>query len=285
MRLRAINGNGEGPESAQIGGTPAGTVSIASSFSRLGNLDIAPRVISSVTSHVVASNGDIYVIGAFSIIGNVLANRIARWDSVNKTWHALGSGFNNTPIAIALRETTVNNKSIVSDVYVGGGFSTVGGITFNRIARWNTATSTWHALGTGCNETVNAIGVIGTDVYVGGIFTTADGITVNHIARWDTVNSTWHALGNGLNGTVNAIAIRGTDVYVGGVFTSVNLGPANSLNRIARWNTSTSTWHAVDNGFNNSVTSIATNSNNIFVAGEFTYDYALTVQLHNIAMA
>ena len=87
----------------------------------------------------------------------------------------------------------------------------------NHIARWDIATSTWHALGSGLNDRTTAVAVAGSDVYAGGWFTNAGGIgNADYIARWDTSNSTWNALGSGVNDTVYAIAVEGSDIYVGG---------------------------------------------------------------------
>ncbi|HYF66166.1 MAG TPA: hypothetical protein VD886_25280, partial [Herpetosiphonaceae bacterium] len=68
-------------------------------------------------------------------------------------------------------------------VYVGGTFTTAGGVTVNRIARWDG--SSWSALGGGMNLFVYALAV-GSDgsLYASGNFTTADGVTANRVARW-----------------------------------------------------------------------------------------------------
>src|SRR5207237_6392188 len=61
-----------------------------------------------------------------------------------------------------------------SDVYVGGNFTTAGGVSAHYIAKWNG--STWSALGNGMDGTnpyVYAIAISGSDVYVGGNFTFA----------------------------------------------------------------------------------------------------------------
>jgi hypothetical protein len=52
-----------------------------------------------------------------------------------------------------------------SDLYVGGDFTTAGGASANRVARWNG--SAWSALGSGVNTTVNALAVSGSQVFSG----------------------------------------------------------------------------------------------------------------------
>ena len=81
-------------------------------------------------------------------------------------------------------------------LYVGGQFTTAGGVPANDIAKWDG--SAWSALDMGINGEVCALAVSGTDLYAGGGFVTAGGVTANDIAKWD--GSAWSALGSGMNG-------------------------------------------------------------------------------------
>jgi hypothetical protein len=62
-----------------------------------------------------------------------------------------------------------------NEVVVGGSFTSAGGVSANRVARFNTQTNTWSTLGTGSsngvNNDVNALAVVGNEVVVGGVFT------------------------------------------------------------------------------------------------------------------
>jgi hypothetical protein len=86
-----------------------------------------------------------------------------------------------------------------TDVYVGGEFSAVGGVTANNIAKWDSATGTWSALGSSVTgypinrNGVYAIAVGGDGVYVGGLFNYAGGIEANNVARWSSTTNTWSA--------------------------------------------------------------------------------------------
>src|SRR6266545_5062595 len=100
-----------------------------------------------------------------------------------------------------------------SDLYVGGRFNTVGGLFVRNIAKWDSATGAWSALGEGVfGNDVYAIAVSGTDVYVGGSFNAAGGplASANNIARWD--GNGWSPLGVGVNGAVYALAVSGSDL-------------------------------------------------------------------------
>ncbi|MBI5865255.1 MAG: hypothetical protein HZB38_12240 [Planctomycetes bacterium] len=72
-------------------------------------------------------------------------------------------------------------------LYVGGAFTTAGGVAANRIAKWSGGG--WSPLGSGVNDRVYALAVFddgsGPALYAGGIFTTAGGVVANHIAKWN----------------------------------------------------------------------------------------------------
>ena len=118
--------------------------------------------------------------------------------------------------------------------YAGGDFTTAGGVTANRIAKWDGTTSSWSALGSGMNSTVRALAVDGGgNLYAGGDFTTAGGVTANYIAKWDGTTSSWSALGSGMNSAVFALTMDGSgNLYAGGRLTTAGGVPAN---RIAKW--------------------------------------------------
>jgi gas vesicle protein len=176
---------------------------------------------------------------------------------IDGTVNTLGSGLQNWCEAIAI---SGNN------VYVGGGFTSAGGVSnTTRIAIWNSTNSTWNALGTGLNDTCAAIDVSGNNVYAGGDFTSAGGVSnTSRIARWD--GSSWNAMGTGLNDRCRAIAVSGNDVYVGGWFTSA--GGVSNTSRIARWDGSS--WNAMGSGLNGYCRSIAISGSNVYVGGGFT---------------
>jgi hypothetical protein len=207
----------------------------------------------------------IYVGGLLTAAGKTLANRIARWDGTN--WNDVGggtmggTGSANRVLAFAGRG---------SDVFVGGTFTSVGGISVANIARWDGFN--WSNMGFGFDSSVGALAVSPSAVYAGGSFTNVtDAFTfpVNHIAMWDGFN--WYSLGSGVNpsGNVNAIAVSGNNIYIGGTFT--NAGGV-AANRIAVWNGGN--WASLGsgsaNGLNGTVLAIAVNGGDVYVGGAFT---------------
>ena len=128
-----------------------------------------------------------------------------------------------------------------------------------------TPAATWNALGSGLNNGVYAIAVVGANIYVGGAFTTAGGVAnTNHIACWD--GSTWHPLSEGLNGTVLSIAVVGRNLYIGGYFTTYADNPANY---IVRWDTGAPYWYALGSGLSDAVRAVAVEGSNVYVGGDF----------------
>jgi len=154
------------------------------------------------------------------------ADNIARWDGAH--WNALGGGL-GSPVHTLYADGT--------DLYVGGSFQNAGGIgAADYLAKWNTLTGSWSAVGHNgagngsLSGTVHAIARLGLNLYVGGNFADVkdvDGSTLvdaDYAAFWD--GSHWHPLATGagspLNGPVYAFETAGVDLYAGGGFIDAN---------------------------------------------------------------
>jgi hypothetical protein len=234
-------------------------------------------VIHAMTVYDDGDGTDLYAAGEFTLVGTLaVANFIARWDG--STWSALGAG----------TDDTINTLAVFDDgepgspaLYAGGGFTSAGIVSANRIARWDG--SDWSAPGSGVNSTVTALAVVddaaasGADsrtsssdfqgpigaLYVGGQFSAADSIAARHIARWD--GSAWSSLGDGagLNAGVNAFAIfddgSGPALHAAGGFTTAGGGLAN---HVARWDAQNepAAWFALGGGTNFAIQALSASS-------------------------
>jgi len=215
-----------------------------------------------VRAAVVDGFGHLYIGGSFTIVGDVLATNIAKRNGSN--WSSVGagiggSGANGNPSVYALTSSGTN-------LYVGGDFTTAGGIAASSIAKWDG--SSWSALGSGMasgTHQVFSLAMSGSLLYAGGFFGTAGGSTVNYIAKWDGTN--WSALGSGMNNGVYALAVSGSNVYAGGVFT---LAGGSTVNRVAKWDGNS--WSALGSGLNNTVHALAVSGSNLYAGGTFTWD-------------
>jgi len=214
-----------------------------------------------IINAVAFYNGELYAGGYLPDPPNTF-NHLAKWNG--STWTGVNSGISG---GTSVSETVMTLASIGNTLYVGGNFTSAGGIGARNMAKY--ASGTWAAFsGTGLDSSANAIAVSGTDVYVGGSFTTAGPVTANKIAKWNTLSNAWSALGTGVtasNTSINAIAIAGDKVYAGGTFT--NIGGVNA-NNIAVWNGTS--WSPLGTGVNASVTTIIVRGEDIYVGGGFT---------------
>lgn len=143
-------------------------------------------------------------------------------------------------------------------LYLGGQFTIIGGISANKIARYNTSTGEWTALGTGLSGTYVggtaecvAITVMGGSVYAGGNFADAGGVTVRGIAKWD--GSSWSKVGSGayggFNNSVTCLANDGTTLYAGGNFTHFFIAASpfqTACDYVAKF--TGTTWVVMDSG-------------------------------------
>jgi hypothetical protein len=195
--------------------------------------------------------------GAFSVAGNVSANRIATWDST--AWHALGAGLNEQVFGLA----DFNGQLIAA-----GDFTTAGGVSANRIARWDGAT--WQPLGTGMNSTVAPLAVCNGELVAGGAFTIAGGVNASYVARWN--GSVWQSVAGGTNQWVYTLAVFNGDLIAGGDFT---IAGGVAANRIARWNGEI--WQPLGSGMNSSVFALTSFDDELFAGGHFTSAGGITV--------
>jgi len=175
-------------------------------------------------------------------------------------WISIGGqffGVNDNVYTIAVDDS--------GNVYIGGYFTSAGGVTANYIAKWDG--SVWSALGSGMNCYVVTLAIDHiNNVYAAGFFRTAGGKDAYHIAKWN--GSEWSALGDGLNNTIWTIVVdRDNNLYAGGEFTQNN-DTSVATNYIAKWDGNK--WSALSNGFNGIVRTISIDSSgNLYAGGDF----------------
>jgi hypothetical protein len=131
----------------------------------------------------------LHVGGRFTTAGGVAANNIAKWDG--STWSALGSGVNGQSVGNAV----VHDDGGGAALYVGGQFTSAGGVAASNIAKWDG--SSWSALGGGVSGSlpysrVYALTVYddggGPALYAGGNFENVTGHGDHDLAKWGCVD-------------------------------------------------------------------------------------------------
>jgi uncharacterized delta-60 repeat protein len=194
--------------------------------------------------------------------------------SVNAQPGSLDSTFNSGAGA----DYSIWSTAIQSDgkIIVGGGFTTFGGVSSNRIARLNTdgVHDATFNVGSGANNDVATIAIqsIGK-ILIGGGFTSYNGVAINRIARLNgdgSLDATF-AVGTGANDYVSNINVQSNGkILIAGSFFQYN---GLAKNCIARLDTdgSIDASFTPGTGANNAVWTTAIQSDGkIIIGGDFT---------------
>lgn len=232
---------------SEAGGQPANSVTKwnGSSWSALGTgITGDGWAVVDALAYDEGSN-IIYAGGLFTHAGGIAANYIAKWDGAS--WSAIAGGMGATthdnPRVFSLLVTSPGN------VYAGGWFESAGGVSVNRIAKWDG--TSWSRLGSGVSGSIPAVDfesrdgavyALATDgqgnIYAGGNFLQAGNVQANHIAKWD--GTSWSGLSSGMERNYSAndffgvqtLSMSGNDLLAAGEFTSAG---GISANNIAVW--------------------------------------------------
>jgi hypothetical protein len=220
-----------------------------------------------VVNALVTDGANLYVGGSFTNMGNQLRNSIAKLSlagdgSADPDWNPnISSG---SVLALALSG---------SNLFVGGNFTNVGGLSLTNLAKIPTAglgaaDSDWNP---GANNQVFTIAAGNTNVYVGGLFTSVGGQTRRSLAKLDGANTgaadpVWNPT---IDNSVSALALRGTSLYAGGIFmTNGGLRRFRLTKLIAAGTGATdSAWAADCDGM---VYALACGNSALYVGGAFT---------------
>ncbi|MBD1211072.1 MAG: VCBS repeat-containing protein, partial [Ignavibacteria bacterium] len=218
-------------------------------------------------SAIGISGTTIYVGGSFTQATDAPAN-----GGVTVTRNRLAAIDMTTGALLPWNPNANNNVGVLtvdgSTVYVGGGFTNVGGQMRNQIAALDAVTGAATAWNPGSGATaINAIAVSGTTVYVGGAFSNIGGQSRNNIAAIDAGTGLATAWNPNADADVTRIVISGGTIYVGGVF--ANIG-GQARNRIAALDAATGSATLWNPNANNTVLSMALSGTTLYVGGNFT---------------
>lgn len=159
---------------------------------------------------------------------------------------------------IALPNNTVSAMVEQADkkIVIVGWFTTVGGVTRNRIARINIDKTLDYSFDPNLNSTTNAVAVQSDGkVIIGGAFTTVWGATRNRLARLNTDGSLDTTFNPNPNNTILGLAVQSDDkILVVGTFTTMS---GTARNRIARLNADGSLDTNFNPNVNNTVNTVA----------------------------
>jgi hypothetical protein len=199
------------------------------------------------------ANGAVYAGGFYSTIGGQARNRIAKLSgtgagAADATW--------NPSADVYVRSLALDASG--DALYVGGGFTTIGGRSRNYIAKISAsgtgaADATWNPSAN--NEVLTiAIDPQGGSVYAGGFFSNIGGQQRRSIAKLSstgagTADLSWNPTPDG---TVYMLAVDADsgNLYVGGAFWNIGGKPRNGVARLSTGGTGTAdpSWDAACNG-------------------------------------
>jgi hypothetical protein len=157
-------------------------------------------------------------------------------------------------------------------------FTDSNGTTANRIAKYNTGSKKWTAMGTGMDDYVDAVAydTVNNILYAGGWFKTAGGVAAKLVAKWD--GSSWSAVGTGLDGTyVTALILdKNQNLYASGLTSAGGV----AVNGLAMWNRTA--WSSVGNGISGGVTAFAYDKTNdlLYAGGAFDNGVSLNISVY-----
>jgi len=209
----------------------------------------------------------LYVVGDFLTIGGQNRRYAAR---LSTTGTGLADPSWDPNVQATCRTIAISNNN--ADLYIGGSFFSIGGVTRNRLAKFDANGQldlNWAPTVTG---NVDALILSGNELIAGGTFTQVNGTSRNRLAKVSTLgigalDPTWNPMVGG--GDVNCLLLDGTELYVGGNFSQIG---ATSRQRLARISLSgTGTLHPLWNITASSrVRAMAKDGNDLFIAGDFS---------------
>ncbi len=173
--------------------------------------------------------GPVLVVGGqFREAGGLPTGRVAAWDG--SSWSSLEPPDPTVGGVLALEVLAgAGGDSVVA----AGEFTSIGGVAANRIAVLDGGT--WAPLGSGTDDRIETVLVVGDDVYVGGDFTAAGGVSASRVAVWRPTGG-WEALGSGLDDECRTLALfddgGGPDLYAAGPF---RVAGGHAVACVARW--------------------------------------------------
>lgn len=247
-----------------------------------------PGRMNGVASAVRAIAGDgtnLYIGGLLTSFSQTNANFVARFDGAN--WYSLGTGLSGSSTP-TVTSPTINAIAIDgNNVYVGGSFTSAGGVGVQNIARWDG--TNWYGMGSP-GGLVYSITARTNGVYAAGSAYGLSGYADPFFSRWDGTN--WQdALNFNTNDTffqtyindnvpgMDTAAFQDTNIYVGGHFNNIWHDPTltygtNSQNILRFDGTYV---RIVGTGLNSNVVTMAVLGTNLYVGGPFTNAGGITV--------
>ena len=120
----------------------------------------------------------------------------------------------------------IHNDTLTNTTFIGGNFSSVGGIPRNYIAAFNSSTGALLPFNPNISSlfggNVNCITSIGNKVLFSGNFNTVNSQPRNYFASVNFSNSALNTSTLNIGGSINVLYSDNNKIYLGGAFSSIN---------------------------------------------------------------
>jgi len=195
-----------------IGGQPRNGLAALSATVNTNNATAWNPSADGVVYSIAVSGTTVYAGGDFTSIGGQPRNGLAALNATVNTNNA--TAWNPGALGTSVYSIAVSGTM----VYVGGGFTSIGGQQRKYLAALDATVNTNNATAwnPGADNAVRTLAVLGTNVYAGGDFTTIGGQTRYGAAALDTTANTNNATSWNPNGYANGFAFSQNAVHVGG---------------------------------------------------------------------
>jgi hypothetical protein len=187
---------------------------------------------SGLVSSIAAVGSNIYVGGDLHVLDDPSRYGLVRLSSLDgSTDTNWGPKDNNPSLVVNSVAATAN------DVYVGGSFTSIGGLARSNLARLSgigsgAVSTNWNP---GANQPVTKIIVSSNDLFVAGAFSSIGGQSRSYLAKLGTTNGAvdtdWDP--QVVGGMVRDLAVTGTNLYLRGSFTNIGGFSLGGLAKLA----------------------------------------------------
>ena len=215
--------------------------------------------------------GTLYAGGSFFSVAGQTRNHAAAFDAATGALTAWNPDVNGSVLALAPVLTTGFPSTLA--IYIGGGFTSVGGAARSNLASVDGTTGAVKTWNPSANGGVAAIAITGIPssmtfplrIHVGGNFQSVAGVSRSGIAQL-TESGVATAWNPGASGIVYALRASGSLLYVGGAFSSIGAQPFRNLAALDLATGSATSWDPLAGG---SVMALGVTSSAVFAGGDF----------------
>lgn len=210
-----------------------------------------------IVEALVATHGQIYVGGYFSMIGGQIRYGLASVDTLT------GAATAWDPVA----NSVVGSLAVAGDtLYAGGFFTNMSGQSRGRLASFDLLTGQMTGWNPNAASDVYGLTLQGDTLYVAGFFWTIGGVSRKGVAAVDRTSGSILDWAPQTDDFCRAVAVLGDTVFVGGRFSSIGGQSRRNLAAVDARTGAVLPWQA---DANSDVGSLALLSDTLFVGGSF----------------